>query len=100
MNKQVGTVFEGALTAEGMKFGIVCARFNDFFVSKLLDGVIMVVRGNYVTRRELAEAMRQLKLVNVRILGFAYRGVSEHERNKKYREYKKTYEGHQKKKHG
>ncbi len=40
MNKQVGRVFEGALTAEGLKFGIVCARFNDFFVSKLLDGAV------------------------------------------------------------
>ena len=78
----------------------VTAVSDALSISKLLDGVIMVVRGNYVTRRELAEAMRQLKLVNVRILGFAYRGVSEHERNKKYREYKKTYEGHQKKKHG
>ena len=26
-----------------MKFGIVCARFNDFFVSKLLDGAIDVI---------------------------------------------------------
>ena len=43
MNKQVGTVFEGALTAEGMKFGVVCARFNDFFVSKLLDGAVDVI---------------------------------------------------------
>jgi len=43
MNKQVGTVFEGALTAAGMKFGVVCARFNDFFVSKLLDGAVDVI---------------------------------------------------------
>jgi 6,7-dimethyl-8-ribityllumazine synthase len=43
MNKQVGTVFEGALTAQGMKFGVVCARFNDFFVSKLLDGAVDVI---------------------------------------------------------
>ena len=43
MNKQIGKVFEGALTAEGMKFGIVCARFNDFFVSKLLDGAVDVI---------------------------------------------------------
>lgn len=43
MNKQVGTVFEGALTAEDMKFGVVCARFNDFFVSKLLDGAVDVI---------------------------------------------------------
>ncbi|MBO4513042.1 MAG: 6,7-dimethyl-8-ribityllumazine synthase [Victivallales bacterium] len=32
--------FEGKLSANGMKFGIVCARFNSFFVSKLLDGAI------------------------------------------------------------
>ena len=43
MNKQVGQLFEGALTAQGMKFGIVCARFNDFFVSKLLDGAVDVI---------------------------------------------------------
>ena len=43
MNKQIGEVFEGALTAKGMKFGIVCARFNDFFVSKLLDGAVDVI---------------------------------------------------------
>ena len=43
MNKQVGTVFEGALTAQGIKFGIVCARFNDFFVSKLLEGAVDVI---------------------------------------------------------
>ena len=40
MKKQVGTVFEGALTAQGLKFGIVCARFNEFFVSKLLEGAV------------------------------------------------------------
>ena len=40
MDKQVGEVFEGALTAQGLKFGIVCARFNDFFVSKLLEGAV------------------------------------------------------------
>ena len=43
MNKQIGTVFEGALTAENIRFGIVCARFNDFFVSKLLDGAVDVI---------------------------------------------------------
>ena len=43
MNQQIGEVFEGALTAQGMKFGIVCARFNDFFVSKLLDGAVDVI---------------------------------------------------------
>ena len=30
--------FEGKLTAEGVKVGIVAARFNEFIVSKLLSG--------------------------------------------------------------
>ena len=30
--------FEGRLVSEGIKIGIVCARFNDFIVSKLLSG--------------------------------------------------------------
>jgi 6,7-dimethyl-8-ribityllumazine synthase len=32
------TTFEGGMIATGLKFGIVCSRFNEFFVSKLLDG--------------------------------------------------------------
>ena len=30
--------FEGKLVSEGIKIGIVCSRFNDFIVSKLLAG--------------------------------------------------------------
>jgi 6,7-dimethyl-8-ribityllumazine synthase len=30
--------FEGMLLGEGLKFGIVVARFNDFITNKLLDG--------------------------------------------------------------
>lgn len=51
-------------------------------ISGLLHGVVMVVRDRVVQRRELAEAMRQLKLVNVRILGFVYRDSAES--NRKY----------------
>ena len=32
------TVFEGKLVSEGTKVGIVCARFNEFIVSRLLSG--------------------------------------------------------------
>ena len=32
------TVYEGMLLADGMRFAIVCSRFNEFFVSKLLGG--------------------------------------------------------------
>ena len=31
-------VFEGNLVSQGIKVGIVCARFNEFIVSKLLSG--------------------------------------------------------------
>jgi 6,7-dimethyl-8-ribityllumazine synthase len=30
--------FEGNLLGEGLKFGIIVARFNDFITGKLLDG--------------------------------------------------------------
>ena len=31
LNKNAGKVYEGTLDAKGLKFGIVCGRFNDFF---------------------------------------------------------------------
>lgn len=31
-------ILEGNLVASGMKMGVVCARFNEFIVSKLLSG--------------------------------------------------------------
>src|SRR4030067_662935 len=33
-------VIQGDLTAKGLKFGIVAARFNDFITARLLDGAI------------------------------------------------------------
>jgi len=33
-------VYEGNLQSEGMKFAIVCGRFNEFFTSKLLGGAV------------------------------------------------------------
>jgi 6,7-dimethyl-8-ribityllumazine synthase len=40
MNKQVKNVYEGTLEAKGIRIAIACARFNEFFVSKLLDGAV------------------------------------------------------------
>ena len=40
IDKTVGNVYEGVLSAQGLKFGIVCGRFNDFFVSRLLSGAV------------------------------------------------------------
>lgn len=42
-------------------------------VSRVLDGIVMVVRKGVSDRKMLAEAMRQLELVNVRVLGFVFR---------------------------
>ena len=40
MEKTVKNVMEGKLTASGLKIGVVCARFNAFFVEKLLEGAV------------------------------------------------------------
>ncbi|MDR5659461.1 6,7-dimethyl-8-ribityllumazine synthase [Serpentinicella sp. ANB-PHB4] len=37
-------VFEGKLVSEGMKFGIVIGRFNEFIGSKLLDGAVDAIK--------------------------------------------------------
>ena len=34
------TVYEGKLTAEGLRFGIVVSRFNEFITSRLLEGAL------------------------------------------------------------
>ena len=51
----------------------VTAVSDALAVSKFLDGVIMVVRGGVSDQQMLAEAMRQLEMVAVRMLGFVYR---------------------------
>lgn len=40
MNRTIKNVYEGVLDAKGLRFAVVCARFNEFFVSKLLDGAV------------------------------------------------------------
>lgn len=41
-------IYEGQLAAEGIKIGIVAARFNEFIVSKLLDGALDALRRHSV----------------------------------------------------
>jgi 6,7-dimethyl-8-ribityllumazine synthase len=36
----VTTTYEGKLTGEGLKFGLVVGRFNDFISTRLLDGAL------------------------------------------------------------
>ena len=40
MSKEAKTVYEGHYNADGLKFGIVCARFNDLFTKELLEGAM------------------------------------------------------------
>lgn len=51
----------------------VTAVSDALAVSKFLDGAVIVVRAGVSDQQMLAEAMRQLDMVNVRILGFIYR---------------------------
>ncbi|ARE89446.1 6,7-dimethyl-8-ribityllumazine synthase [Clostridium formicaceticum] len=37
-------IFEGKLTSQGLKFGIVIGRFNEFIGSKLLDGALDAIK--------------------------------------------------------
>ncbi|WP_413717538.1 6,7-dimethyl-8-ribityllumazine synthase, partial [Senegalimassilia anaerobia] len=37
-------IIEGKVINEGMKVGIVCARFNEFITSKLLGGALDALR--------------------------------------------------------
>lgn len=63
-------------------------------VAKLLDGVVMVVRAGVTDQQILGDAMRQLELVNLRILGFVYRdaGSSSAKYGNRYtNKYKKYY---------
>ena len=48
--------YEGNLQADGLKFGLVAARFNDFFVSHLVDGAVdtIVRHGGAAENIELA----------------------------------------------
>lgn len=40
----MATIWEGKLNAEGMKFGIVVSRFNEFITGKLLEGALDALR--------------------------------------------------------
>lgn len=68
-------------------------------MSKVLDGVVVVVRNAVAEQKMLADAIRQLKMVNVHILGFVYRDTqrvsggygSKYGRRYKYYNYYRSY---------
>ena len=68
----------------------VSAVTDALAIAKLLDGMVVVVRGGIVEQKALADTMRQLELVNVPILGFVYRDIEEGglKYGKSYKHYK------------
>lgn len=71
----------------------VTAVTDALVASRLVDGMVVVVRNNHAVRGALSETIRQLKLVNAHILGFAFNGATEsgssYYKGKNY--YKKSY---------
>jgi len=71
----------------------VTAVTDALVASKLVDGMVVVVRSDHAVRGALAETIRQLRLVETRILGFVFNGAQEsgggYYRGKGY--YKKHY---------
>ncbi|OGW37243.1 MAG: 6,7-dimethyl-8-ribityllumazine synthase [Nitrospirae bacterium GWD2_57_9] len=86
-------IIQGDLTAKGLKFGIVAARFNDFITSRLVEGAvdalqrhgaaendieIMKVPGSYEIPLA-AKMLAQTKKYNAVIcLGAVIRGATPH----------------------
>lgn len=64
----------------------VTAVTDALVATKLVDGIIMVVRNDYTDSGSLREAMRQMKLADARMLGFVYTcaGSSSSGYHKKY----------------
>lgn len=52
----MGTIYEGKLTGEGLKIGIVVARFNEFITSKLLSGAEDVLKRHGVNESDVEVA--------------------------------------------
>jgi len=72
----------------------VTAVADPLVISKLLDGIIVVVRHEFTRKKNVREAVRQLRFAEVRILGFVYNGYHTgssryYKRSGKY--YRKNY---------
>lgn len=66
----------------------VTAVTDAVVVSKLLQGMIVVVRQNYCDRASVDEVIRQLRFVNAKILGFVMTGADTHAKTyKRYGNY-------------
>ncbi|MNE28052.1 6,7-dimethyl-8-ribityllumazine synthase [compost metagenome] len=52
----MANVFEGNLVSEGLKYGIVVGRFNEFITSKLLSGALDALKRHGVADEEVSVA--------------------------------------------
>lgn len=69
----------------------VTAVTDAAIVSKLLDGMIIVVRQNYCDRASVDAVVRQLRFVDAKILGFVMTGADTSKKAyKRYGDYKKS----------
>lgn len=68
----------------------VCEVSDALIVSKYTDGLIMVVRQDYTRSPDLDYALRQLKYVDAKVLGFVYNGSGSKSKHYKYK-YGKSY---------
>lgn len=67
----------------------VNAVSDGLVLSKQLSGMLVVVRQEYCDQAPLAEAMRRMELLNVKVLGFILNDAESDE--KRYRKYGKNY---------
>lgn len=71
----------------------VTAVSDPLVASTLVDGMVLVVRQNYSSKRSLAETVRQLRFVDAKILGFVMTDsdTGSKGRKKYYKKYYKQY---------
>lgn len=67
----------------------ICAVSDAAIVSKLVNGMIVVVRQDFCDRGSLDESIRQLRFVDAKILGFVVTGSNLQKKN--YKRYGKSY---------
>lgn len=59
--------------------------------SKLVNGMIVVVRQDYSSRQSVSEAMRHLKVLDAKVLGFVMTHAGERNKSYQYKKYGKKY---------
>ena len=69
----------------------VTAVSDPLVVSKLVNGMLLVVRQNYATRRSVAETVRQLHFAEAKILGFVMTNAALEGKKKYYKNYNYGY---------